>query len=74
MRFDVELDAKGLVCPMPLLKFKQSLNKMASGQVIKVVTTDPGSVRDFAAFLKQVDSELIEQTEEPNEYCFVIRK
>lgn len=74
MSFDVELDARGLTCPMPLLKLKQSLNKMEPGQLINVLTTDPGSLRDFAAFLKQVDSELIEQTETSDEYSFVIRK
>lgn len=74
MSFDVELDARGLTCPMPLLKLKQSLNKMEPGQVVKVVTTDQGSLRDFAAFLKQVDSELVEQTTEQDEYHFLIRK
>ncbi|MCG8669455.1 MAG: sulfurtransferase TusA family protein [Pseudomonadales bacterium] len=74
MKFDVELDARGLTCPMPLLKLKQGLNKMEAGQVICVATTDPGSVRDFASFLNQVDSQLIEQTEVDNGYRFVIRK
>ncbi|MDX1693689.1 MAG: sulfurtransferase TusA family protein [Ketobacteraceae bacterium] len=71
----VELDARGLTCPMPLLKLKQHLNRMEEGQLIRVQTTDPGSVRDFAAFLKQVSSELIDQNQNANgEYCFLIRK
>lgn len=75
MNFDTELDARGLACPMPLLKLKQCLNKMDSGQVIRVLTTDPGSVRDFAAFLRQVSSELLEQAEnDSGEFCFYIRK
>ena len=72
---DVELDARGLACPMPLLKLKQNLNRMEAGQVIRVLTTDAGSVRDFAAFLRQVSSELLEQTEnDKGEYCFLIKK
>lgn len=74
MKVDAELDARGLVCPMPLLKLKQNLNKMEPGQIIQVFTTDSGSVRDFAAFLKQVDSELLEQTETEGEYRFLIKK
>ena len=72
---DNELDARGLTCPMPLLKLKQHLNKMTEGQVIRVHTTDPGSLRDFAAFLGQVSSELLEQTEnDQGEYCFLIKR
>ena len=75
LEIDVELDARGLACPMPLLKLKQSLNKMESGQVIRVYTTDSGSLRDFAAFLRQVSSQLLEQTEnDSGEYCFLIKK
>lgn len=74
MNIDVELDARGLTCPMPLLKLKQSLNKMESGQIIRVYTTDSGSLRDFAAFLKQVESEMLEQSQGEADYCFLIRK
>ena len=74
MKFDAELDARGLTCPMPLLKLKQSLNQMKAGEVIQVRTTDPGSVRDFAAYLNQVTSELVEQQAKPDEYLFVIKK
>lgn len=74
MKFDAELDARGLTCPMPLLKLKQRLNQMEAGEVIEVRTTDPGSVRDFAAFLNQVDSELLEQQQLPDEFIFIVRK
>lgn len=71
----IELDARGLMCPMPLLKLKQSLNKMEAGQVIRVQTTDPGSLRDFSAFLRQGSSELVAQTQnDKGEYCFLIKK
>ena len=71
----LELDVRGLRCPMPLLKLKQNLNKMEAGQVIRVHTTDPGSLRDFSAFLRQVSSELVEQIEnDKGEYCFLIKK
>ena len=53
MDFDKELDARGLSCPLPILKTKKSLNEIASGQVLKVVATDPGSVKDFDAFANQ---------------------
>jgi tRNA 2-thiouridine synthesizing protein A len=56
---DVELDAVGLTCPMPLLKAKRALNGMASGQVLRVVATDPGSVRDFEVFCRQSGTALL---------------
>ena len=59
MNVDVELDLSGLTCPMPLLKTKQALNKMESGQVVKVSATDPGSERDFQVFAKQSGNELL---------------
>ena len=70
----VELDARGLLCPMPLLKLKQKLNQMQSGQFIEVTTTDIGSVRDFSAFLAQVGHILHQQTEQGGEYHFLIEK
>lgn len=70
----VQLDARGLRCPMPLLKLKQSLHGMAAGAVITVQTSDPGSVRDFQAFLKQGGHELLEMNTGEKEFFFRIRK
>lgn len=61
MNADKELDARGLNCPLPILKAKKALADMASGQVLRVVATDAGSVRDFQAFAKQTGNELLEQ-------------
>jgi tRNA 2-thiouridine synthesizing protein A len=69
-----ELDARGLRCPMPLLKLKQALHGMAPAAVIEVRTTDPGSVRDFQAFLRQAGHVLLERREEGGEFFFRIRK
>ena len=66
MNFDKELDARGLNCPLPILRCKKSLNEMTSGQVLKVASTDPGSVKDFAAFAKQTGNELLTSTEAAN--------
>lgn len=67
------LDARGLRCPLPLLKLKQALHGMAAGEEIEVRTTDPGSVRDFQAFLRQSGHQLIDMNEGP-ENTFLIRK
>lgn len=61
MNADLELDARGLNCPLPILKAKKALAGMASGQVLKVICTDAGSVRDFQAFAKQTGNELLQQ-------------
>ena len=61
--FDAELDASGLTCPLPILKTKKALNALASGQVLKVVTTDPGAPRDFQAFAVQTGNALLGQQE-----------
>ena len=61
MQVDREIDTRGLNCPLPILKAKKSLNDMASGQLLKVVSTDPGSVRDFQAFARQTGNELVAQ-------------
>lgn len=68
------LDARGLRCPLPLLRLKQRLNAMAAGAEIRVDTTDPGSVRDFQAFLRQAGHGLLEQTEGGEGFRFLIRK
>jgi tRNA 2-thiouridine synthesizing protein A len=74
IRFDRELDARGLNCPLPILRTKKSLNDMASGQVLKIVATDPGSVRDFQAFCKQTGNQLVRSSENAGEYLFMLRK
>ncbi|EHR72157.1 putative redox protein, regulator of disulfide bond formation [Burkholderiales bacterium JOSHI_001] len=74
MNFDKEFDASGLACPMPIVKTKKSLADMASGQVLKVLATDPGSVCDMAAFAEQTGNALLQQSEEGGKYVFFLRK
>lgn len=69
-----ELDVKGLNCPLPILRAKKALADMESGQVLKVIATDPGSVKDFAAFCKQTGNPLLASEESPTEFTFVIAK
>ena len=71
---DVELDLSGLTCPMPLLKTKQSLNKMAAGQVVKVIATDPGSERDFQVFAQQSGNRLLEFEKDDDQFRYWIQK
>ena len=63
MNFDKDLDARGLNCPLPILRTKKALGELQSGQVLRVIATDPGSVKDFAAFCKQTGNELLSQEE-----------
>ncbi|GAB0150191.1 sulfurtransferase TusA family protein [Marichromatium gracile] len=72
--FDQELDASGLNCPLPILRAKKTLNAMSAGQVLHVVATDPGSVRDFDAFAKQTGNELMESKEDGGKFHFLIKK
>lgn len=74
MNFDKELDARGLNCPLPILRAKKSLNDMQSGQVLKIVATDPGSVKDFQAFSKQTGNELLSQTEANKEFIVFLKR
>jgi len=74
MNFDKELDARGLNCPLPILKTKKSLADMAPGQVLKVVSTDAGSVKDMQAFASQTGNALVSQTEEKGEFVFFMQK
>lgn len=74
MEFDVEVDARGLNCPLPILRAKKALAAMESGQVLHVLTTDPGSVRDFQAFAKQTGNELLEQAESGKEYSIYLKR
>ena len=71
---DRELDARGLECPLPILRTKKLLNEMAAAQVLRVVATDPGSVRDFEAFCRQTGHQLLESTRSGAEFVFVLRK
>ncbi len=61
MEFDKEIDTSGLNCPLPILKAKKALNEMTTGQLLKVIATDPGSWRDFEAFARQTGNELVLQ-------------
>lgn len=72
--FDKELDARGLNCPLPILRAKKMLNDMSGGQTLRVVATDPGAVKDFAAFSKQTGNDLLESGEANGEFSFLIRK
>ncbi|MGA0572583.1 sulfurtransferase TusA family protein [Variovorax sp. VNK109] len=74
MHIDKELDTRGLNCPLPILKAKKSLSEMRSGQLLKVVATDAGSVRDFQAFAKQTGNELVEQQTAGVEFIHVLRR
>jgi len=72
--FDQELDARGLNCPLPILRAKKTLNGMAAGEVLKIVSTDPGSVKDFEAFATQTGNELLSSSEEGGEFHFMMKK
>ncbi len=74
MNVDRELDARGLNCPLPILKAKKALAEMTSGQMLKVIATDAGSVRDFQAFAKQTGNELVEQDTAGPDYVSVLRR
>ena len=74
MNFNKELDARGLNCPLPILKTKKSLADMAAGEVLKVVSTDAGSVKDMQAFAKQTGNELLDSRAEGNQYVFFLKK
>jgi len=71
---DIELDTRGLSCPLPILKAKKSITGLAAGQVIKVKATDPGALKDFAAFCKQTGNILLDSVEQNGEFQFIIQK
>ncbi len=73
-RADSELDARGLNCPMPILKAKKSMRDLKPGQVLHVIATDSGSANDFPLFCRQSGNELVETAHENGEYHFYIRK
>ena len=69
-----ELDTRGLNCPLPILKAKKVLAEMSSGELLKVVATDPGSMRDFQAFARQTGHDLVEQSSVGNEFVHFLRR
>jgi tRNA 2-thiouridine synthesizing protein A len=74
MQIDKELDARGLNCPLPILKAKKALADLQSGQTLRVVSTDAGSVRDFQAFAKQTGNELLGQQTEGADFIHIMRR
>ncbi len=74
MQYDKEFDASGLACPMPIVKTKKSLADMSSGQVLRVIATDPGSVCDMQAFAEQTGHTLLSSGTENNKYVFLLKK
>lgn len=71
---DAELDAAGLRCPLPILKTRKALARLQSGQVLRVIATDPDSVRDFESFSQQLGHELLETRQEADRFYFLLRK
>lgn len=71
---DKELDARGMNCPLPILRARKALNEMTTGQVLRIVATDPGSVKDFEAFSKQTGNTLLSQSAAEKEFVFYMRK
>jgi tRNA 2-thiouridine synthesizing protein A len=74
MHADKEIDTRGLNCPLPILKAKKALSDMSTGQTLKVVSTDQGSIRDFQAFARQTGNELVGQETVNNEFVHVLRR
>ncbi len=74
MRFDKELDARELNCPLPILKAKKALSELESGQVLRIMATDPGSVRDFQAFAKQTGNALLSHSQQGREFVFFMQR
>jgi tRNA 2-thiouridine synthesizing protein A len=74
MDFDKELDARGLSCPLPILRCKKALAELSPGQTLKLVATDAGAVKDFQAFCRQTGHQLLSLDESNSEFTFYIRK
>jgi tRNA 2-thiouridine synthesizing protein A len=74
MQYDRELDVKGLNCPLPILRTKKTLAEMQSGQTLRVLATDPGSVKDFQAFARQTGNELVTSGQTDNVYEYVLKR
>jgi len=69
-----EIDTRGMNCPLPILKAKKALAEMESGQLLKVVATDPGSMRDFQAFARQTGNELVQQSSQADEFIHILKR
>ena len=74
MQIDKEIDTSGLNCPLPIFKAKKALNDMSSGQVLKVIATDPGAARDFEAFARQTGHELVMQEKTETAFVFALKR
>lgn len=74
MKFDIELDARQLACPLPILRAKKALSQMASGQVIRIAATDNGSPKDFEEFCRQTGNELLSSAADDGEFVFYLRR
>ena len=74
MEFDLEVDARNLNCPLPILRCKKGLSEVSAGETLKILATDPGSVKDFQAFCKQTGHVLLQQDEENKVFTFYIKK
>jgi tRNA 2-thiouridine synthesizing protein A len=74
VQFEREVDARGLNCPLPILRTKKALNDMASGQVLRILATDPASVRDFEAFARQTGNQLLQHSEQDGTFTFLLRR
>ena len=74
MKFDRDLDARGLSCPLPILRTKKALTEMKSGEVLRIVATDPGAVKDFQAFSKQTGNELLSHDAADREFTFYLKR
>jgi tRNA 2-thiouridine synthesizing protein A len=74
MQFDKDLDARGMNCPLPILRTKKALTDMTSGQVLKIMATDPGSVKDFQAFARQTGNDLLSSETVGKEFTFLMKK
>ena len=74
LQIDREVDARGLNCPLPILRTKKALNDMASGQVLRILATDPASVRDFEAFARQTGNQLVHYAEQDGVFAFLLRR
>ena len=72
--YDHQLDARGLNCPIPILRTKKFLTTMETGKIVRIMATDPGSVKDFEAFARQTDNELLSSTEAKGEFQFTLKK
>ncbi len=74
MEANKEIDTRGLNCPLPILKAKKALSEMQAGEILKVVSTDPSSTRDFQAFARQTGNELLEQSRKDADYIHFMRR